>query len=210
MIGNAASSAKGKRVGRPAIASAGNYPKGAAKREAILTGVLALLGTERHFNLNLRFIGQALNIKPAHILYYFSSREDLFQRVIERWDGAVAIASVPDRPHRSDLDLLLAAVRRNVAMPGMIHLYHALAAEAIDPAHVTHAFFRDRFTQLRQMLGDAIRLEQAQGGIAADVDADRAARELIALADGLQLQSLVDSSIDAVADLAAAIDRLRR
>lgn len=194
---------------RPTLSRAGNYPKGAAKREEILTGVIAMLGKERYFNLNLRYIGQALNVKPAHILYYFASREDLFQRVIERWDRDAAVSPSYDLPDRSKLDLLVAAVRRNVQTPGMVHLYHALAAEAIDPSHVAHAFFRERFHQLRHALGDAIRLEQSQGSIATEIDADRAARELIALADGLQLQSLVDEEIDAVADLSAAIARLR-
>lgn len=188
---------------------AGNYPKGAAKREEILAGVIEMLAKAPYFKLTLKVIGETLGVNPAHILYYFSSREDLFQQVILHWDRDPLVTPSKQAPERSPLDLLVASVKRNLQLPGLLHLYHALAAEAIDPGHPSHAFFRERFQNLRQALSKAIQREQAAGTIAPDIDPNRSARELIALADGLQLQSLVDSSVDVVADIAAAVARLR-
>ena len=93
--------------------------------------------------------------------------------------------------------------------PGLIHLYLIFAAEAAQPDHPSHQFFRDRFEQVRRLLSVAIAFEQGAGRIDMAVDADRAARLLIAVADGVQLQALVDPTIDAPKDLAATIAQLR-
>jgi AcrR family transcriptional regulator len=191
------------------MARLGTSAKGAARREQILATAMESLGKDGYRNTSLRGIGRALDIEPAHILYYFDSREELLQKVIERWDenslGAAGGEVTPDRA----LDFYVAAIRHNLRIPGIVHLYLTLAAEAVHPDHSAHSFFVERFRTVREMLRDAIRFEQTQGGIDPVLDADLEARKLIALADGLQLQGLVDPTIDAPRDLEAAVAALR-
>lgn len=191
------------------MAREGRFAKGAARREAILTTAMDVLARDGYRGTSLRSIARALELEPAHILYYFDSREDLLQNVIERWDaGSVAAWGTEPTPANT-LDLYTEAVRRNLEIPGLIHLYLIFAAEAAQPDHPSHQFFRDRFEQVRRMLSVAIAFEQGAGRIDMAVDADRAARLLIAVADGVQLQALVDPTIDAPKDLAATIAQLR-
>jgi len=189
----------------PAVGVA-SYAKGAAKRDEILTGLMRKLAAQELRNPSLREIGRALGIQPAHILYYFGSREDLLQAVILRWDE-----DARSRDDRSDLTLgrFVRQIERNLAIPGIVHLYLTFAAEAVDPEHPAHDFFRQRFLRVRASLAERIRKEQEDGTISADLDADSQARQLIALADGLQLQSLVDPGVNAANDLNAAIRALR-
>jgi len=158
-------------------------------------------------NPSLREIGRALELEPAHILYYFKSREDLLQSVIIRWDEyalqcAAGLAMT--------LDNFAEQVRHNITIPGVVHLYLTFAAEAVDPAHAAHDFFRQRFDRVCKTLEQRIIEEQQQGRIAPSVDPVSKSRQLIALSDGLQLQSLVDPKVDAAQVLFDAISDLRK
>jgi len=191
-------------VTRPAIS-----PKGIARREQILQTATATLAVDGYRNSSLRGIARALGVEPAHILYYFESREELLQAVVERWDDDAIAAVGGAVDARTALDFYVATVQHNLEIPGIVHLYLTLAAEAVHPGHSAHQFFLDRFHRARGLLADGIRFEQAAGAIDAAYDADFEARTLIALADGLQLQALVDPAVDAPGDLALAIAKLR-
>ncbi|NBC35452.1 hypothetical protein GTZ99_02645 [Novosphingobium sp. FSY-8] len=155
-------------------------------------------------------IGQTLGIEPAHILYYFGSREELMQAVIRRWDEDAAAGWRSDNGEKMGIDEYLAAIGLNVGKPGIVHLYLAFAAEAVDPQHPAHDFIQQRFEQLHTVLANAIRKEQAEDTIPPEADADAEARWLIAMADGLQLQSLIDPTIDAIGHMRLAVQKLRR
>jgi BetI-type transcriptional repressor, C-terminal len=101
------------------------------------------------------------------------------------------------------------AIAHNIDRPGIVHLYLTFAAEAVDPDHAAHGFFQSRFQNLRNTLSSAIKRQQSKGNIIGSHDSDLQARLLIALADGLQLQSLVDPECNASADLNAALASLR-
>lgn len=196
-------SAPKPRRGRPPV---GASPKGLARREEILSGLMEKIARQELRNPSLREIGRALELEPAHILYYFNSREDLLQSVILRWDENAEKAV---EGQIRTLDNFAMQVRRNIAIPGIVHLYLTFAAEAVDPAHPAHEFFRQRFERVCSSLVRRIVDEQQQGRIRASVDPLDKARQLIALADGLQLQSLVDSTVDAAQALMSAINDMR-
>ncbi|PNU05507.1 TetR/AcrR family transcriptional regulator [Novosphingobium guangzhouense] len=184
------------------------YRKGDARREEILRGVTALFVAEGYRRQSLRDIGAALAIEPAHILYYFSNREELLQNVIELWDSDAMRAQDEDGAG-PNLEGFVAAVRRNCSAAGMGHLFLAMAVDAVDPAHVSHAFFCQRVTRVRTSLALAVRAEQVSGRIVATVDPDLSARNLMGLADGLQLQALLQGRNNVVEDLEQAIRHLR-
>ncbi|GGM62865.1 hypothetical protein GCM10010489_37930 [Microbacterium saperdae] len=75
--------------------------------------------------------------------------------------------------------------------------------------HAAHDFFRQRFATSREFFAAAIRDEAARGLIREGVDPDAEARKLLALADGLQLQTLSDPRIDAAAGITDALAELR-
>ncbi|WP_243076429.1 TetR/AcrR family transcriptional regulator [Microbacterium sp. SS28] len=183
----------------------GTYAKGSARREEILATALQVIAEKGYHGTTLRGIGRELGVEPAHILYYFASREDLLREVIERWD---AVSLTEPEPDADALEAFAAAIRRNLSIRGIVHLYLAFAAEAIDVEHPAHAFFRDRFTSVVEELAATIAFGQEAGSIRPELDPDRTARQLVALADGLQLQALMDSTADAPTDLEATLDSL--
>ncbi|GAA1924656.1 hypothetical protein GCM10009775_16200 [Microbacterium aoyamense] len=187
------------------MASRGSYAKGSARREEILATAVRVVSEKGYPGATLRGIGRELGIEPAHILYYFGSREELLQEVLEAWDAG-SLDAVEEGADA--LAVYAAAIRNNATIRGMVHVYLSFAAEAVNPAHPAHDYFRRRFALSVQELSAAVRSGQESGVIRAEVDPERTARMLIALADGLQLQALMEPAVDASADLDAAIDGL--
>jgi AcrR family transcriptional regulator len=192
------------------VRSKGIYAKGEARREEILRGTKEVLARGGYRNISLRLIGEALGgIESAHILYYFSSREELLQCTLQQWDDEV----IADHPRMTQpeyaLDEFALVIKKNLETPGLVHLYLTFAAEAIHPDHTAHDFFQRRFEWSRGLLRAAIESEQHSGRISAHLDCDLEARKLIAISDGLLLQALIDDKVDAPGDLAIAIEQLR-
>jgi hypothetical protein len=87
----------------------------------------------------------------------------LLECVIMRWDEQSHASVGRDG---STLDSFADQVVRNMAIPGIAHLYLSFAAEAVDPAHPAHDFFLKRFAEVGAMLEQNIRREQEAGIIA--------------------------------------------
>jgi AcrR family transcriptional regulator len=185
----------------------GPYAKGQARREEILQAAIDVLSRDGLQHTSLRAIGREMGMQPAHILYYFSSREDLLQQVLVR-SGEINAAAASASDGDYSLDDFVSAVRTNTRGRGA-QLYLAFATEAAAEDHPSHEFFRERFAHVTQVLANAIDREIEEGSMPHDIEPSSTARLLLAAADGLQLQRLIDPSVDVPATLQLAIDHLR-
>ena len=75
----------------------------------------------------------------------------------------------------------------NARVPGLIELYSHVMVDAAAPGHEGHEFVRDRYELARSGIADRIRVLQAEGAIAPDLDADKVAAIGFAMFDGIQL-----------------------
>lgn len=172
--------------------------KGLERREEIVRAAFDVLSRDGYTKTSLGQIGRAIGIESAHILYYFSTREELLEEVLRRW------GSVDGFPEPGTIGLFaqwIDTVRRNLDNPGIVQLYTALAAESVDPSHVAHAFFRKRFALLEERIAAEIAQRQREGLTPASVDPRATATDLIALSDGLQVRWLTDRDFDMVGAL---------
>ncbi|MGO3885674.1 MAG: TetR/AcrR family transcriptional regulator [Mycetocola sp.] len=193
------------------MADRGPYAKGRARRDEILETALRVLAERGYRQTSLRGIGRELGLEPAHILHYFSSREGLLEAVLAAWGPTSDPADeITDEQSARMLEDWLDAVRHNTTIPGLVHLYTAFAAEAADEAHPSHEFFRSRFERLQRTLTAAIEYGQRTGRFRRELDPASAAITLIATSDGLQVQWLINPSINMVDQLRGAIALLER
>jgi AcrR family transcriptional regulator len=142
----------------------------------------------------VRELADAVGLSQAGLLHYFSSKEELFQEILRKRDEV----DMTDFGNEGDdrIDGFFALIRHNSEVPGLVQLYAQVSTEACDPEHPAHAFFVERYAQLRGMFGELVREEQAAGNIDADLDPDRIASLFAAATDGLQTQWMLDPSID--------------
>jgi hypothetical protein len=96
----------------------------------------------------------------------------------------------------------------NGLVPGLITLFVRVSAEAGDPAHPAHAYFRQRYTRIRSGTACAVQSAAGAGYLRAGVDPDEAAVRLAAVMNGLQTQWLPDPQINMAQHLRTAIVEL--
>lgn len=174
------------------------YAKGRAKREEILAVALDVIARNGYRRSSLREIASAVGLSNAGLLHYFGSKEELFAEVLRARDEKARAAVAAGDSASALVDI----ARHNALVPGLVHLYSRLSAEAVEPEHGAHSFFVERYRTLRQSLAGQLREAADRGELRVGVDVDRLARLLIAAADGLQVQWLLDPEFEMADDIA--------
>ncbi|MCF2531574.1 TetR/AcrR family transcriptional regulator [Yinghuangia soli] len=174
------------------MAKRGPYEKGEAKRREVLLAALEIFATEGYRGTSLRKVAARCDLSLAGLMHYFASKEDMLTQVLRMRDEA---ANTPRTAEHSVQDHL-ATIRNNSSTPGLVELFVSMAAAAGDPEHPAHAFYAERYPVVREHAARLLQTAMDEGRMSTAVPADRAAVMLLSVADGVQLQWLVDRSID--------------
>ncbi|WGW12449.1 helix-turn-helix domain-containing protein [Saxibacter everestensis] len=168
----------------------GRYAKGVAKREEILRTALEVFSRQGYRGSSLRELAAAVNLSQAGLLHYFDSKEELFAEILRKRD------ELDDEAYTAPGDALgtmVAVMRHNAEVPGLVKLYTTISAAATEPDHPAHPFFVRRYEEMRQILAESIRTKQESGELDTKLDAEKLAAIMLAVADGMQLQWQFDS-----------------
>lgn len=185
------------------MATRGSYAKGVARREEILESALDVIGRKGYQNASLKEIAEVVGVTPAALLHYFGSKEELFTEVLRKrdeHDGLDPAGLSADGARGAFLDV----IRHNTEVPGLVALFSRLAVDAADPAHPAHPYFLDRSARLRESIAENFSTEEQRSAL----DPDTLARVIQAVSDGLQLQWMIDPTVDMPGIMAALIDAL--
>jgi len=168
------------------MAQRGPYQKGKIKRREILLAAIEVFSRRGYRGASIREIAETVGLTQAGIFHYFASKEELFVEVL-RVREELGEARAGDI-----LEALRLSIEHNAKVEGLVHLFVTVSAEAIDEAHPGHEFFRGRYERLVELLRARILVGQDDGSISSTIDPTSAARMLVALADGLQVQWLLN------------------
>ncbi|GAA5031428.1 TetR/AcrR family transcriptional regulator [Microbacterium fluvii] len=186
----------------------GSYAKGIAKREEILSRALEVVAREGYRGASVKEIADAVGLSQAGLLHYFDSKEELFTEILRKRDEVDGAAYGPWDAEGTALpemrEAYLAVTRHNAEVPGLVQLFSRLAVDGADPQHPAHDYFVDRGRRLRETFAAALASQQAGGELTDAVAPETLARILQAVADGLQLQFMLEPDLD----MAATIDAL--
>ncbi|GAA3640143.1 TetR/AcrR family transcriptional regulator [Microbacterium awajiense] len=191
------------------MAQRGSYAKGVAKREEILTTALEVIAREGFRGASVKELADAVGLSQAGLLHYFDSKEELFAEILRKRDevDSAAFGDVSDPSEITLADLergYVQVVRHNADVAGLVQLFARLSVDAAEPQHPAHEYFIERGRTLRRMITGAVAQAQADGSVSDRVDADTIARLFQAVADGLQVQWMLEPDID----MAAAVEAL--
>jgi AcrR family transcriptional regulator len=187
------------------MAKRGPYEKGEAKRSEILHAALEIFAAEGYRGTSLRKVAAKCNLSLPGLMHYFDSKEDLLTQVLRMRDETARVRQV-ERDHPKSYREI---IREGANTPGLVELFVSMAAAASDPAHPAHAHFAERYPVLRERVADFVRARKDEGRISTLVPPERLAVLFIAVADGIQLQWLIDRSTDMeqpIEDLMSILD----
>ena len=177
------------------------------KREEILDVALDVFARHGYDRTSVRQIARLCGLSQAGVLHYFSSKEELFTEVLRRRD--VVNRRLYDQ-HGDDpinVERLISIIGHNAEESGLVRLYVSMSAESTAVDSPAREFFVGRYRTLRAGIAADCRAKQAHGVLDPDLDADVLASLLIAAADGLQIQWLLDPESVDMGDL---LDQLWR
>ena len=191
----------------------GSYAKGVAKREEILERALDVIAREGYRGASIKELADEVGLSQAGLLHYFDSKEELFTAILRKRDevdsSAFGLLEAADAITGADLrEGYLGVIRHNADVPGLVQLFARLSVDASDPDHAAHDFFVARGKTLRAAFATAIAKQQAAGTISDQIDPDTLARIFQAVADGLQVQWMLEPDVDMAGTIDALFDAL--
>ncbi|MCT6779677.1 TetR/AcrR family transcriptional regulator [Streptomyces sp. CS7] len=172
------------------MAKRGPYEKGEAKRTEILHAALEIFAAEGYRGTSLRKVAAKCSLSLPGLMHYFSSKEDLLTQVLRMRDETARAR----QNERADPESYREIIREGARTPGLVELFVSMAAAAGDPEHPAHAHFAERYPVLRERVAGYVQQRMDDGRITTLIPAERLAVLLLAVADGIQLQWLIDRS----------------
>ncbi len=190
----------------------GGNARGRASKLEILEAATSLFGELGFHDASLRDIAGRVGMTHPGLLHHFPSKKALLSEVLAFRDEQ-DLAAMQDLLDGQDLDYdraLVQVARWNATRPGVVALFATLSAEATSAKHPAHAFFIARYTQLLTRLTRFYVVLQAAGSLRAGTDPEVAAKTVLALMDGLQIQWLLalasgDTTLEV--DMSAVLER---
>lgn len=181
------------------------YQRGRDTRALILEAAIQQFAVSGYRASSLRDIAASAGLTHPGLLYHFPNKASLLSAVLEYRDEVGA----KQRPVRGELGLdalrsLVASARHNETQRGIVELYVMLSAEATGADHPAHDYFVRRYHSLLERVTDAYERAASQGELREGIDPAIAAKQLVALLDGLQVQWLLGSQPTPMGDIVKA------
>lgn len=168
-------------------------PKGSARREQILDAATRLFARGGFNTVPLSDIAEDVGVTQAGLLHHFPSKKALFMGMLERRDEMYIESRA--RGKASGLgffDEFFATLKENESNRDVVQLFTILSSEALIDDHPAKDWFAKRYDRIiSDAISDIDRLVDPKK-LPPGVEVEDIARGIIALADGLRLQWLMD------------------
>lgn len=182
----------------------GQYAKSRARQAEIVDAAISVFAAHGYHGGSLREIARAADLSLTALTHHFPTKPALLEAVLDETDR-----------QGSDIDMsdglvawILRLAERNLGRPELLRVLAIVSAEASSPEHPVHPWAVARYVRLRRIFSENIVADHAAGRLAAVADPHATADAIIALWDGLQLQWLIDPSIDMIDGLRSALASL--
>lgn len=174
-----------------------SYAKSAAIRERILGACVNAFGRSGFYGATMKDIAARAEMSHTGLLHHFPTKESLLQAVLDYrderstavWQAALdRLGATPENTVRS----MLAPVMANELEPGLAALHASLSAEATNPDHPAHEYFRDRYQVFRAYFEERFEEMAGSGQLTTTITPRALSFTFVALLDGLEVQWLYE------------------
>jgi AcrR family transcriptional regulator len=167
------------------------YAKGRARRRQILDQAIALFGEVGYRGASLREIATRCGLSHAGLLHHFPTKQSLLLAVLEHRDEVDGARLADGGTGLAVLRGMVDLASLNATRPGIVELFTVLSAEATAVHHPAHAYFVRRYQTTVRTAELAYGQVRADGALRPGIEVAAAARQFVALMDGLQIQWLL-------------------
>jgi len=162
------------------------------RRQEIVRAAAKTFGTKGYQKGSLIDIAAQVGMTHAGVLHHFGSKEALLIAVLEYRDEE-GLETLSGQKMPLGLDPFVHLYRTaavNAQREGLVQTYAAITGESVTEGHPARSFVISRFTALRGLIEDALRL--VCGSDLPEDICTHAATSVIGVMDGIQLQWLLD------------------
>lgn len=193
-------------TGPPDIA---HEPSGADIWNAIVQAAIEVYRRTAFHAVTLESVAELAAMPLAAVTERFPSTDDLVLATVQVWNAQRMAPIVPVAEQHGAVAFLRAIVVANVEDPSLMRLLTAMVNLAATPEHPMAPVLRRQWVQFHAMVQRALARDVAVGREPSTMDPPRGAEQLIALYEGLQLQSMVRPDMDLLESYDRAVRRLR-
>jgi AcrR family transcriptional regulator len=178
-------------------------------RRPIIAAAIEVLHHLPFHHMTLDRVAATAGLDVAEVAALFPTTDELTVAVIEVWNGRRMAPILPIAHERGAAAFLRAIVAANVEDPALMRLLAAVASIAASPTLPMAETLRTQWIRFHALVQRALAHDVATGREPATMEPARGAEQLIALYEGLQLQSMVRPHLDVLEAYDRAVTRLR-
>jgi AcrR family transcriptional regulator len=168
-----------------------------------------LFRTEAFHVVTLELVASRANLSLPSVVQQFPTMDELVLAVIQVWNARRMEPILPVAQTRGAVAFLRAIVAANVTDPALMRLLSATVNIAATPDHPMAPLLQRQWIQFHALVQRALAQDVAAGREPETMEPARGAEQLIALYEGLQLQSMLRPHMDVIEAYDRAVTRLR-
>ncbi|MCC4247797.1 MULTISPECIES: TetR/AcrR family transcriptional regulator [Microbacterium] len=185
----------------------GPYAKSAAQRQNILAAARRTFAQLGYSGASMRGIAEEAGITFTGLRHHFATKDELLVAVLTQRDEEHQ-AQQADIHGTDFLNALGALLHQTLDEPAITEIFTTVSGEAVSPDHPAHEFFTRRYERVRREFSTELDPGVGEPAVVT-IAPENAAILLAAVMDGLQLQWLLDESVDVHGAFADFIGLLR-
>jgi AcrR family transcriptional regulator len=179
------------------------------RRIAIVEAAMRVFTDHAFHEATFELVAEAAGLSAKTVRDEFTHWHGLVLATVDLWVGRRTRPLMPLAQTHGTIALLRAIVAANAAEPALMRLLSAVVNVAATPGHPAAPLLHDQWQQFYRLVHTSLARDVELGREPDTMQPARGAEQLIALYEGLQLQSMVRRDMDVVASFDRAVTRLR-
>lgn len=181
-----------------------------APRTRAINGAITAIHDDGVSGFSLDSVAERSDMRVDELSALFPSEQALLAATVMRWAGAVSAPLFPLAAEKGTVAYLHALLTAHAEEPALMRLVASSLVTATDPSADGADYYRSAYLQFRSTIRVALAADVQAGREPITMDPIRGAQQLLALYDGLRLQSLLTPDTDVVDAFDRAAARMRR
>jgi AcrR family transcriptional regulator len=184
-------------------------PSGADIWNAIVQGAITAFRARAFHDVTLEVVAAESGQTVAAVHERFPTLDDLVVATVQVWNAERMAEIVPLAERSGAVEFLGALLRANIEDPSLARLLTAVVNIAATPEHPMAAALQRQWIQFHLLVERSLTRDVALGREPSGLDPSREAEMLIAVYEGLKLQSMMRPALDLLGAWEHAVACLR-